>query len=127
MNTSAVAQVTTAEDRLIAAMKTSDVDALDALLHDALLFNGPNGQTATKAADLANYRSGGIDLRRVEGRDRMVSVIGDDIVVAVTVAIEGNYMGSEIDGSFRYLRVWKRFDGVWKVIAGSVVALVQGA
>jgi hypothetical protein len=50
-------------------------------------------------------------------------VIGDDVVVAVTVRIEGSYMGQEIDGKFRYLRVWKRFGERWKVIGGSVVAL----
>jgi hypothetical protein len=32
-------------------------------------------------------------------------------------------MGQEIDGKFRYLRVWKRFGDSWKVIGGSVVAL----
>ena len=55
--------------------------------------------------------------------DLVLSAIGDDVVVAVTVAINGNYLGQEIDGRFRYLRVWKRFGSDWKVIAGSVVAL----
>ncbi len=105
------------------AMKTSNVALLDSLLHDALLFNGPTGQTATKAMDLANYRTGGIDLRTVEASDRQVSIIGDDAVVAVTVRLEGNYMGQDIDGRFRYLRVWKSFEGDWKVIGGSVVTV----
>lgn len=116
-------QIVAAEERLMEAMKTSNVALLDSLLHDALLFNGPTGQTATKAMDLANYRTGGIDLRTVEASDRQVSIIGDDAVVAVTVRLEGNYMGQDIDGRFRYLRVWKSFEGDWKVIGGSVVTV----
>jgi hypothetical protein len=116
-------QIVAAEERLLEAMKTSNVMLLDSLLHDDLLFNGPTGETATKALDLANYRTGGINLRTVEASDRRVSIISDDAVVAVTVRLEGNYMGQDIDGRFRYLRIWKNFGGEWKVIGGSVVTL----
>jgi hypothetical protein len=107
-------------------MRTSNVELLDRLLHDDLLFNGPTGETATKSADLANYRSGNINLHAVESSDQLLSVIGDDVVVAVTVEIRGNYLGQELDGKFRYLRVWKLFDRTWKVIGGSVVTLSSG-
>ena len=116
------AEVIASEEQLLKAMTASDADRLDRLLHDDLLFNGPTGETATKAADLTNYRSGKINLTSVESRDRRLSAIGDTVVVAVTVKIVGNYMGQELDGTFRYLRVWKRFGDAWKVIAGSVVA-----
>ena len=123
MNMPDKSEVLESEAALLTAMRTSDADALDRLLHDDLLFNGPTGETGTKGADLANYRSGGIALRRVESSDMRLSAVGDDVVVAVTVALSGNYMGQEIDGRFRYLRVWKRIDGRWQVIAGSVVPL----
>ena len=117
-------QIVAAEEQLMTAMRTSNVALLDRLLHDDLLFNGPTGETATKAMDLANYRSAGINLEIVEPSDLRISPIGDDAVVAVTVRLKGNYMGQEIDGHFRYLRVWKSFgvDGC-KVIGGSVVTL----
>jgi hypothetical protein len=107
-------------------MKTNNVELLDKLLHDDLLFNGPDGETATKAVDLKNYRSGNINLHTLESSDRMLSTISDDVVVAVTVEIKGNYLGQEIDGKFRYIRVWKLFENNWKVIAGSVVPLNAG-
>ena len=109
------------EALLLLAMRTSDADLLDELLHDDLLFNGPDGSTVTKAQDLANYRSGGIALKIVEGRDMRTSVIDGDVVVAVTLRLMGNYMGKPLDGSARYLRVWKRLGGRYQVIAGSVV------
>lgn len=123
MDSNLEAEIVAREDALLRAITTNDVALLDDLLHDDLLFNGPDGETGTKAQDLANYRSGGIQLRRAESSDRLVSVIGDDVVVAVTVALEGNYLGARVDGRYRYLRVWKRFGRSWRVIGGSVVAL----
>jgi len=123
MDATRKAQVIASEDDLVEAMKTSNVELLDKLLHDDLLFNGPNGETATKATDLKNYRSGNINLHTVESSDPMLSFVGDVAVVAITVAIKGNYLGEDVDGRFRYLRVWKQFESHWKVIAGSVVTL----
>lgn len=123
MDTTYKAEILTNEKHLLEAMKTNNVELLDQLLHDELLFNGPTGETATKAMDLNNYRSGNINLHTVESSQQMLSVVGDDVVVAVTVEIKGDYLGEELNGKFRYLRVWKRFENNWKVIAGSVVTL----
>jgi len=116
-------QVAASEQCLLEAMMTSNAESLDDLLHDDLLFNGPTGQTATKAMDLENYRSGNIQLHTVTSTDQTVSLIGDNAVVAVTVEIKGNYLDQAIDGKFRYLRVWKFVEGRWQVIGGSVVQL----
>jgi hypothetical protein len=116
-------EIVAREESLLRAITTNDVALLDDLLHDDLLFNGPDGSTGTKAIDLANYRSGGIQLRRAEASDRIMSAIGDDVVVAVTVTLEGSYLGVQVDGRYRYLRVWKRVGGAWRVIGGSVVAV----
>ena len=123
MDTARSAQIIASENELLTAMKTSNVALLDKLLHDDLLFNGPTGETATKALDLKNYRSGNINMRTVESSDLLLSFIDDVAVVAVTVALVGNYLGQEIDGRFRYLRVWKLFGDTWQVVAGSVVTL----
>ena len=123
MDATLEAEIIGRENALLTAITTNDVALLDDLLHDDLLFNGPDGGTGTKALDLANYRSGGIRLSRAEASDRLVSAIGDDVVVAVTVTLAGSYLGVRVDGRYRYLRVWKRVGGAWRVIAGSVVAL----
>ena len=123
MDTTRAAQVMASENGLLEAMKTNNVENLDALLHDDLLFNGPSGETATKAIDLQNYRSGNIHLHTVEASDQTIHLIGDNAVVAVTVELKGNYLGQVLDGKFRYIRVWRLADSTWKVIAGSVVPL----
>jgi hypothetical protein len=116
-------QVIAHEEKLLEAMKNSNVELLDELLHDDLLFDTPDGKTATKTIDLDNYRSGNIHLRVLEASDCILNTIGDNAIVAVTVRIEGSYLGQEINGKFRYLRVWKLFGDSWKIIAGSVIAI----
>ncbi|PSB19046.1 DUF4440 domain-containing protein [filamentous cyanobacterium CCP1] len=123
MDAACKAQIIASEKNLLEAMKTSNVELLDELLHDDLLCNSPTGETVTKAVDLNNYRSGNIHLHTVESSDQILSAIGDTVVVAVTVEIKGNYLGQELDGKFRYLRVWKQFEKGWQVIAGSVIGL----
>jgi len=120
------AEIVARETALLQAMTSNDVAMLDDLLHEDLLFNGPDGQTGTKALDLANYRSGDVQLRRADASERMVSAVGDVVVVAVTVQLEGSYLGARADGRYRYLRVWKHLGGAWRVIGGSVVAIPAG-
>jgi hypothetical protein len=126
MDATGKAQVSASENSLLEAMKTNNVERLDTLLHDDLLFNGPTGETATKAMDLKNYRSGNIHLHTVAASDQTIRLIGDTAVVAVTVELKGNYLGQALDGKFRYMRVWKLAENTWKVIAGSVVPLNSG-
>ncbi len=104
-------------------MQMGDVTQLDLLLHDDLLFNTPDGATATKAMDLANYAGGAVSWTTVEGRDLQVSAFGEVAVVAVTVRLVGDYAGMALDGDFRYLRAWLRVDGSWRVIGGSVTPM----
>ncbi|MCM0665899.1 MULTISPECIES: nuclear transport factor 2 family protein [Flavobacterium] len=115
--------VVNAEIELLTAIKKSDVLALDTILHDDLLFNMPDGQTITKDFDLQTYRSGKIKIDSLEGSDQIVNIIGDSAVVTVTVALNGTYDNTPINGVFKYIRVWKKIGKNLKVIAGSCVQL----
>jgi ketosteroid isomerase-like protein len=123
MKQTPIAEIIACETQLLEAMQTSNAELLAQLLHEQLLFNLPTGETATKAMDMANYRSGNIDLASLTASDRTIEVIGDNAVVVVTVEIHGNYMGQDLNGKFRYLRVWQHCDNRWQIIAGSVVPL----
>lgn len=115
--------VINAEIELLTAIKNSDVSALDAFLHDDLLFNLPDGQTISKEFDLNSYRSGKMQIDSLEASDQIVNVIEDTAVVAVTVLLKGTYDNNAINGVFKYIRVWKQFENNLKVIAGSCVQL----
>jgi hypothetical protein len=112
-------QIIDCENRLLEAMKTSDVTALDELLHERLIFNIPTGQTITKAMDIENYRLGRMRVHEISATEQVVEVFENTAAVASTVHLKAKYMGMTVDGRFRYLRVWKLTDDLWRIIAGS--------
>ncbi|MDR0235768.1 nuclear transport factor 2 family protein [Acinetobacter sp.] len=107
------------ENKLLEAMKNADIDVLDELLHDNLIFNIPTGQTITKAEDIESYRLGVMTIHEISATEYVIKTIENISTVAVTVYLKAKYAEHAIDGQFRYLRVWKRTDHSWKVISGS--------
>lgn len=115
--------VVTAEIELLTAIKNADVEVLDQLLHDDLLFNLPDGQTITKQIDLNSYRSGKMKIESLEASDQIINLINDSSVVVVTISLKAIYDNNPVKGVFKYIRVWKQFGDNLKVIAGSCIQL----
>jgi hypothetical protein len=65
-----------AERRLQAAQLASDVDELDRLIDDRLVFTGPDGRLYGKADDLAVHRSGHQSMTRVDEEELTALVDG---------------------------------------------------
>lgn len=111
------------ENQLLQAMLAHDVNALDLLLHDDLLFITPDGQTITKAMDLDVHRKGLMVIEKISTNIENIHVIEDLAVVTLIMDTKGKMMNMPIEGKFRYIRVWRKFaDGV-KVVAGSCTEL----
>ena len=113
-----------AEAALRAAQLAGDVNALDALIHDDLLFTGPDGRLATKADDLAAHRDGVVRFLTHTPRVLTARPVGPDVVVtslrAHLTLIAG---GANVDLPFCYTRVWARGESTgWRVVAGHVSA-----
>ena len=112
-------QIIVCEKRLLEAMKSGNIGALDELLHESLLFNIPTGETITKTMDLESYSSGIMTICDISQTNQIVTAIDDIATVTVTVDLKAKYADHLIDGKFKYLRVWKVFNNTWKIIAGS--------
>lgn len=111
------------EEQLRRAMLAGDVEALDGLLHDALVFLAPSGEVARKDDDLANYRSGRQRMTKIEPRDLVIELFGDDVGVATVLTdLGGEIDGVSFAGTYRYLRTWRREHGRWQIIGGAVMA-----
>ena len=111
------------EEQLLAAMKASDVPALDQLLHDDLLFILPNGQTLTKQMDLDSHRAKQMVVDKITVEHEEIRLIGDCAVVTLTLETKGLMMNTPVEGKYRYIRVWKMCNGHCKVIAGSCTVI----
>jgi ketosteroid isomerase-like protein len=112
-----------AETRLLEAMRTSDVGALDQLIHDRLRFIGPDGVVYSKEDDLSRHRSGFQRMTRIEVEKLDIEPHGDTAIAIVDTRLEGSIAGAPFAGRYRYLRVWQKLDAGWVIIAGEVRSL----
>ncbi|MFY0600184.1 MAG: nuclear transport factor 2 family protein [Cyclobacteriaceae bacterium] len=114
-------EIAAAEQDLLNAMKNCDIQKLDELLHDDLLFNIPTGHTITKTMDLETYSSGNMKIQEISPSNQQINLIGDNAIVSISVEMKGVYMNKSLDGKYRLIRVWKLLHNKWKVIAGSSI------
>ena len=112
-----------AEERLRAAMLTSDVAMLDALIDDELVFIGLDGSVCSKAMDLEAHRSGIIRIHRLDPSERQVLPLGDVMVVNVRMDTAATIQGQRTEAALRYTRVWRYVEGNWRIVAGSIVPI----
>jgi ketosteroid isomerase-like protein len=108
------------ERALQAAMRTSDVNELDRLLHPELLAVGPDGQLIDKAGDLAAHRAGIFKITELVEEEVRVKVLDDLAVTFVVLAIRGTINEADVSGRMRYTRTWTRSGGAWRVIAAHI-------
>lgn len=118
------AQILEAEQHLYEAIRNSDAEHLDYLLHDDLVYMSHDGTVLDKITDIELHRSGILKISNLIPRETFVSVIdGSSAVVTVDISLEGSFAEEPFKGNFRYLRVWKSFGEEWKVIAASAVEI----
>lgn len=109
------------ETKLIDGIKNSDVEFLDSILHDDLVFITPNGQTITKQMDLDLHKSGEMIVEHLVPTFETVTIFGNTATVTVVYETKGMMSGNPVEGKFRYLRVWQMFDDGLKVIGGCCI------
>lgn len=113
------------EEQLRQAMLGSDVDALDRLLADDLLFVNHFGQIIGKADDLGAHRLKLFSLDRLHFRSQEVRMYGD-VAVTVTVAELAGVWSEPFSETITYTRVWRN-DGArgWRVAVGQATRTVS--
>lgn len=115
-------EIVAVEAQLRAAQLEANVEMLDALIADTLLFTGPDGQLGTKAEDLAAHESGAVCFRTHEPEELRVLRIGNDVALtALRTRLAVEVGGTLFQSTYRYTRVWARVDGgSWRVVGGHV-------
>jgi len=111
------------ENKLYKAIKESDVNVLDELLHNDLLFIIPSGEVITKEIDLKNYRDGNLKIDELFPNIENLNIIDDIAVITLTIKLKGSYNSVFFESKYRYIRFWKKFTDGIKVIGGSGTAI----
>jgi Domain of unknown function (DUF4440) len=114
-------QIIEIEERLRQAMLKSDVAELDALIASELIFTSYLGQLVSKQQDLDMHRSGAIKIKSITPSERQIQLNEGCSVVSVKMHMSSSYEGTEMDGYFRFTRVWAiSAAGSLQIIAGHV-------
>lgn len=113
------------EAELRQAQLDSDVEALDGILDDSLVFTNLDGSLASKADDLSLHRSGRMRITRMEPMERHILHLGQTAIVNVKMDTAAIIEGAPIQMALRYTRVWHKGDGGWRLVAGHM-SMVRG-
>ncbi|WP_342613444.1 nuclear transport factor 2 family protein [Burkholderia ambifaria] len=106
------------EAALRAAMLINDVDALDTLLDDDLVFTVPTGQVIAKHDDLSVHRAKLLRLDALDIQEMGTKMIGEMILTTTKAMLAGRFDGAAFNGMFAYTRLWRRLGSNWRVVAG---------
>lgn len=102
------------EDRRYAAMVKADMAALEALVHEAMLYTHSSGVVDTKASWLESMRSGRTRYKSTSTPERRVRVLGDAALVTGKAQFEVELNGQPRTLKLLYLNVWSKTPEGWK-------------
>ena len=105
------------EDQIRTALLSADSVSLDKVFADDFLGISANGTLSDKQQYLRRIGKHEHQFTRMDIVDRKIRVQPSTAIVTSTANVQGNLDGTNIQGTFRYTRVYARQPaGDWKVI-----------
>ena len=117
MTTEAEADVLRADENRFEAMRKEDWNALDMALADDLTYVHSTARLESKAEHVANLRAGKPHYRGIAPRERKARVHGDLGIVNGVSEMHVENAGKEQRFTVRYLAVYAKTQGMWRMIA----------
>ena len=112
------ARVIEYEEMLRSAMLSNNVELLEELLSDELIFVNHLGQWLSKEEDINVHRSKSLDIAGMEVLEQEVKLFQELAVTITKIALNGALAtGESIGGEYSYTRVWKDVEGKLKVVS----------
>ena len=99
------------------ALQKGDVATLDRIYTDDLVYSNATGVILTKAQHLADLKSKGLNFKSFKHEDVQVTVHGDTGFLTGISKSVVEFHGSVSSNARRFLNVFVRKDGKWKVAA----------
>jgi ketosteroid isomerase-like protein len=105
-------------NRYIEAEENRDMAFLDKILADDFFAMNPQGKLLNKTQQLENLKRPDRILKVLNPRDTRVHFYGDGKVAILTehVTVDGTDKGVHFGGEYRFLRVFAKQGGEWKVV-----------
>lgn len=113
------------EESLRKAMMASDIEILDELLSDDLIFVNHFGHLVTKEVDIEAHRTGLLNFTDVTFLEQKVILLEDSAVTITRVSLKGTYGVEPIEDEMCYTRVWQMINDECKVITGHCCTVIS--
>ena len=117
-NDKAAQEVIDFRNRYIEAEENRDMALLDKVLADDFFALNPQGRLLNKAQQLENLKRPDRTLKVLKPRETEVHFYADGRVAILTehVTVDGMDKGKPFGGEYRFLRVFAKQNGEWKVV-----------
>src|SRR6202521_3929013 len=111
-------EVIECRNRYIEAEENRDMAFLDKILADDFFALNPQGKLLDKAGKLENLKRPDRTLKVLNPRETHVQFYASGNVAILTehVTVDGTDKGRPFGGEYRFLRVFAKQDGNWKVV-----------
>ena len=106
-----------ADLRRVTALIRADKATLESVLADDLSYGHADGRVQTKADLLAALASGAVTYESYDGPPPAARTEGGVGILAGTAELRASAKGQSVRLRLRYLAVYARRDGAWKLIA----------
>lgn len=117
--------VRAADLRRISALIHADRAALDAVLADDLSYGHSDGRLQTKAELLAALAGGSVTYQSYDGPPPAVRIQGSMALLSGIAELEATARGTKVKLWLRYLAVYEKRDGAWRLAAYQSARLEQ--
>ena len=117
-NDKAVKEVIEFRNRYIEAEENRDIAFLERILADDFFALNPQGKLLDKAGQLENLKRPDRTLKVLNARETHVQFYAGGQVAILTehVTVDGQDKGRPFGGEYRFLRVFAKQEGEWKVV-----------
>jgi ketosteroid isomerase-like protein len=117
-NDKAVQEVVDFRNKYIEAEENRDVAFLDKILADDFFALNPQGKLLDKAGQLENLKRPDRTLKVLNARETHVQFYANGAVAVLTehVTVDGTDKGRAFGGEYRFLRVFAKQNGAWRVV-----------
>ncbi len=105
-------------NRYIEAEENRDIAFLERILADDFFALNPQGKLLDKAGQLENLKRPDRTLKVLNPRETQVRFYagGDVAILTEHVTVDGQDKGRPFGGEYRFLRVFAKQEGKWKVV-----------
>lgn len=113
------------EDDWEKALTSSNVDGLNKIYAETLIYTHSNGSVDDKASYITKIRSGETKYESMTRNDRRVKVYGDTAIVTCHWDVHVTARGEKIDTNARYIHVYARTGQDWQMVAHQATKITE--